>query len=653
VYPAGYRHRRADEIVGTYLDIAAPGQTRPTLADAVDLVAAGLRQRLGIDADLAAGWALAGPVALALAAGLSGFLWLSVEPLFGAPLGGHAAPAAYATWLLALAGWLVAPRRYARWPVALAVSVTALVTPVTLVTGEVRPPLWVVLALLGFGAIALTAPVPAGATVRLGVLTGALVTAALAKWLLAGQLPATPPATGYYQPVLSLAGLVVAGAVMAVAAGGVLAALEGRRARPWLWAALLLALPGGWLGPRSTALEAGNQPGFGRLAEVVLATCVVLAAMAALSGVRGATDPAVALHRAGGVALGCGAGLAAFLWLGGERPGYGWGPTHAPWAYGAWLAAALGSAVLPVTGRRIAIGLAALLTLGVALVPSGPPVAALLTLVLLGTIGLLDPARRSAYPLPVALATLAAAAVVALYDNGWRPVAVESFGHTAALVLTLAIVPFTLAALAGARALGQRAHRIPAVLALLTGTGWVGALTLPHVSSWSPIVVLIPLAAGALGALLVVRGHRARVAARRALAEGRYRELVLLARALVAEPGPLVERVLAEAHRQRDSGASRLRARLVRAALGQPPPAGADPLSLTVQGLPAQQRIALGLRYGAELSTVDIARLLDVPPGSVPELLDTAGRRLAEASWAPDHAGRSAADYPDPDHWRA
>ena len=129
-YPSGYRQRRADEIVGTFLDLAAPGQTRPRLADAADLLSGGVRQRLGLDtdADLNAGAALAGPVALALAAGLSAFLWWSVEPLFGSPLG-HAAPAAYAAWLLALAGWMALPARYARWPVALAMAVTALVLP--------------------------------------------------------------------------------------------------------------------------------------------------------------------------------------------------------------------------------------------------------------------------------------------------------------------------------------------------------------------------------------------------------------------------------------------------------------------------------------------------------------------------------------------
>lgn len=637
-YPSGYRQRRADEIVGTLLDAAAPGQTRPSLADAADLLAGGLRQRIGLDADadLAAGCALAGPVALALAAGLSGFLWLSVEPLLRSPLGGHAAPVAYASWLLALAGWLLLPVRSARWPVAFAVAVTALITPVTAATGDARPPLWVVLALLGFGAITLAAPAPRGVTVRLGVLTGALVTAAAGKSLLAGQLPAVHWSTGYYQPVLSLAGLVVAGAVAAVAAAAGLAAIEGRQVRPWLWAALLLALPGGWLGPRGSAQEPGTDPGFGRLAEVLLATCVVLAAMAVLSGVRRATGPAVALHRAGGVALGCAAGLAAFLWLGGEGlvvPGYGWGPTRGPWAYGAWLVAALGAPVLPVLARRVVIALALALTVVAAFAPSAPPRTALLTLVLLGIVALPGPGERTGYPVPVALATLAAAAAVTWYDNGWHFATSEPFGHTAGLVLTLAIVPFALAALAGARALSQRAHPIPAVLALLTGTGWVGTVTLPHLSAWGPILLLIPLAATGLGILLAVRGHRSRAAARRALAQGRYASLLALAAAVSAQPYELVVGVLAEAHRQGGLPEHGLRIRAVRAALGQPPrPSAADALSVAVQALPAEQRVALGLRYTAELSTVDIASLLGVPPESVPPLLSQATRRLMVAA---------------------
>ncbi|GAA4219270.1 hypothetical protein [Actinocatenispora rupis] len=46
-YPRAYRKARGDEIVGTMLDAAPPGRDRPTAREAVNLVASGLRARLG------------------------------------------------------------------------------------------------------------------------------------------------------------------------------------------------------------------------------------------------------------------------------------------------------------------------------------------------------------------------------------------------------------------------------------------------------------------------------------------------------------------------------------------------------------------------------------------------------------------------------
>ena len=51
-YPVAYRTRRADEIVGTLLDLAAPGRRRPTLAEAADLIAGGVRHRWGCSSSL-------------------------------------------------------------------------------------------------------------------------------------------------------------------------------------------------------------------------------------------------------------------------------------------------------------------------------------------------------------------------------------------------------------------------------------------------------------------------------------------------------------------------------------------------------------------------------------------------------------------------
>jgi hypothetical protein len=508
-YPAGYRERRADEIVATYLDAVPPGRTSPTPADAADVVAAGLRQRLGpVAADLAAGGTLAGPVALALAAGLSGFLWITVE---ARPL--TLGPVAYAAWLLALTGRVLLPYRYRRWPVGLALAVTALVIPAAVLTGTGRPPLWVVLALFGFGALALAAPsggpgsAPAdgvtvrtdGVTARAALVTGALATAALAKALLAAQLPVARWSTGYYQPAIALSGLVVAAAVAGLA-GGALAALRQRRpARPWLWAALLLALPGGWLGPRTVLAPPDARPGFGRLAEVLLASCVVLAAMAALTGVRGPGRSGAGLHRAGGVALGCAAGLCGYLWLVGQG-GIG---------YAGWPVVALLYPVLPVPVRRLAIGAALILTATAGAGTAGVGTAGIgtapVTVALLGLVALVGPAGRAAYPAAAGLATLAASALVASYDNGWQAPGWNNVPRTTGLVLTLAIVPFAFAAVAGVRALRAGPYRLPAIVALAVGTGWIAALTVPYLRAWGPILFLVPAAALAGTVLRTVR----------------------------------------------------------------------------------------------------------------------------------------------------
>jgi hypothetical protein len=45
-YPKAYREQRSEEIIGTLMDAARPGQTTPDWAQRVDLVLAGLRERL-------------------------------------------------------------------------------------------------------------------------------------------------------------------------------------------------------------------------------------------------------------------------------------------------------------------------------------------------------------------------------------------------------------------------------------------------------------------------------------------------------------------------------------------------------------------------------------------------------------------------------
>ena len=524
-YPDTYRRQRGEELLGTLLDTARPGQRRPTVADTADLLLGGLRQRLGgtVAADLEAGIALAAPFALALAAGLCGFLWLTVERL---PDGLSAAgpfltvgPAAYAVWLVAALLRAVLPAAASRVPVAAAMAVTALLIPVAALTGYRRPPLWVIFALLGFGAIALAGggTALAGAA-RLAVPVGALVATALAKALLGWQRTPDIWWDDYYQPALWLSGIVAAIAVIGIGCAGAVAAARGRPARPYLWAALLLALPGGWLGPMNTQRALQFQPGlaFGRLAEVVLASCLVLAAMTWLAAVRPGLRTGL-LERAGGLAIACAGGVSVFLglasrllfvdrdWPLGDWPVYlGWVAVAAVWPF------------LSLTGRRIVTTAALLLMVAVSLLPDevAPPPGVRSGLAALGVVALIAPGR---YPgrLAVPLTTLGmsgVAGLIAVYDNAWQLTGWVAYQQTAALVMTVVIAPLTVAVVAGIRAVVEGSRTAAGGLLVLTGAGWIGLLALPNLERWGPTLLLLPIG---LATVLVVQRLRGRTLAER------------------------------------------------------------------------------------------------------------------------------------------
>src|SRR5256885_14928309 len=86
------------------------------------------------------------------------------------------------------------------------------------------------------------------------------------------------------------------------------------------------------------------------------------------------------------------------------------------------------------------------------------------------------------------------------------------------------------------RALAAGTRRGPAVVALVTGGGWIGVLTLPHLPAWGPVPLLVALTAAGVAALLAVRTGRARATAPRAPAEGRPPAPSSLAGRLGADP---------------------------------------------------------------------------------------------------------------------
>jgi DNA-directed RNA polymerase specialized sigma24 family protein len=650
-YPDSYRHQRGEELLGTLMDAARPGQRRPTAAEAADLVLGGLRQRLGgaLAADLESGLQVAAPFALALAAGLCGFLWLTVERL---PDGVRAVgpfltvgPAAYALWLAAAGLRAVLPAVASRVPVAAAMAATAMLLPAAAIGGYQRPPLWVILALLGFGAIALAGggqPLPGAA--RLAVPVGALVAAALARALMVWQ-DSGPWWADYYQPALWLAGVLAALAVIVVAVAGAVAAVRGESARPYLWAALLLALPGGWLGPMNTQRALMFQPGlaFGRLAEVVLASCVVVAAMVWLATTRQGLRVGL-LDRVGGVAIGCAAGVSTFLGLASavlfvdrDWPVGDW-PVYLGWVLAATAWPLLGSG-----GRRIAASGALLLTLVVSVVPDevGPPPGVRGGLAALGVVALIAPGtRRGRLAIPLTtLAMTGAAWLVAVYDNGWQLTGWTAYQQTAALVMTVVIAPLTVAVAAGVRAVADGTRPTAGAIVALIGAGWIGLLALPSLAHWGPILLLLPV--GLAAVLIVARLRRgpAAASALRRYADVHGGALLSLAYLLSDDrvaAGDLVEQALAAAYRSGRVDDREVLRYLVGWAVRRPdqtaPSTVGDPLWTAVYRLTPPGRVALVLRLHSGLEPDDIGDLMGLPEPEVRRLTQAALAEVAAAT---------------------
>lgn len=209
--------------------------------------------------------------------------------------------------------------------------------------------------------------------------------------------------------------------------------------------------------------------------------------MVALRSVPAGTDRVGALRRAGAIAVGSAAGLAAFLWV--------CGTVRSPLAVLAWTSVAVGWQVFPVPVRRITVGIAVAATLAVAY---GQPLAVPVTFVLLGVVALLRPGGRARYPPAVAVAVFGCAALIASYDNNWHRYPWPSSVHTTELVLNLGMIPFTAAAFAGVGALRVPGTRLAGAIAAVAGVGWVAVRTIPDLLFWGPSLLLVPAGAAVL-----------------------------------------------------------------------------------------------------------------------------------------------------------
>jgi hypothetical protein len=480
-YPPEYRTQRGEEILSTVLDGIPPGRRAPSLADAVDLVGNGLRRRWGLVgiAGLDAGLALAAPVAVALAAGISGFAWWRVEPVVEGVYGGQSplfgvfrtlGPFVYAMWIAAALSWVVLRPVPRRALIGLAVATTLALPAIAPLTTVDRPPLWVLMALAVFGLLALAGAGSSQTTLdaRLAVPFGALGVAVAASTVSTVASPAGTAAGYYYQPTIARVGTVVTATVAILAAIAVVRQVRRKGAAAWLWAAALLGLPAGWLGPfdvGGVGAGASTVPHFGRLAQVVLATCVAAGTLAWLA--RRSSPGPPALRTVGWAAVGAALGLGAFLALG-LAGGYG----------------LAGTASDTVPGL-VAVPVGALVVAGIVAIAGG------------ARSGPAGAGRGWVVAGITAVAALAVAWLVGVYDNGWAVSGWADFGRTASLAMTVALLPLSASAHVAARILVGRPHErgvaMATLVVLVVSLGWIGYAALPHLSAWGPMLLALAL----------------------------------------------------------------------------------------------------------------------------------------------------------------
>lgn len=263
-YPAGYRRARGTEIIGTYLELAKQDRRWPSPTDVVDLALGGLRQHLRAT-NLGPGLRLAGPLAL-LAATVLAAAWMTLElyppsdswgPGFGPFVSVGAA--VWAAWLLAAVLQVVTPGRWTRLAIGIAMLLTAAVVPFAAVTGQPRPPLFVLLPQIALGAVALIGVGRLPWWHRLLPLAAGVAAAPPAAVL----LTSTDAYSGYYGWLASRTPSTI-GIALLIVTISLSIALSVRGDHRGGWALLVLLGPVGTLSmhPLAAALDSPAGPGY-------------------------------------------------------------------------------------------------------------------------------------------------------------------------------------------------------------------------------------------------------------------------------------------------------------------------------------------------------------------------------------------------------
>ncbi|MEV4351571.1 hypothetical protein AB0J83_44510 [Actinoplanes sp. NPDC049596] len=263
-YPGSYGHGRATELVGTYLQLAAPGQRWPTFRDVADLAGGGVQQHLRATAatSLRPGLRLAGVLALLTGVALA-VRWsvLEVQPSHEQwsppPVGPFVSlgAAVWAAWLLTAVAFAVdRGRGWARMATGLALVITVAVVPVSTLTGLLRPPLFVLVAQAALGVVALGA----GGGFPLWVRLLPLGVVAATVPIVLQSLSSGDSILGYYGYTIDQT-LTAAGITLLIAAVLLGVTLAARGDAAGGWALLVLIGPIGMLFLREMAGTLASQ----------------------------------------------------------------------------------------------------------------------------------------------------------------------------------------------------------------------------------------------------------------------------------------------------------------------------------------------------------------------------------------------------------
>ena len=289
-YPAGYRDERGTEIVGTYLALSSPHRRWPSAADVTDLAGGGLQQRLravgatGIGSGLRLAAMLALVTATTLAGGWAGLElnpWTTAWWVPRQPATPPLSAGVWVGWLLAAAAYVVAPGRWTRRAIGLALVLTVAVVPITAAVDLARPPLFVLLAQVCLGLVALGVPGRQARWLRLLPLAGAA-----AGWGAAATFAydgGEGTEVGYGWP----ANFILPGAAIVLLLVTLLVAVElaARNDLRGAWALVVLLGPVGMLGlhPLSEQVEISLYDRGGNATWTSLSTAAIIVVLAAVT----------------------------------------------------------------------------------------------------------------------------------------------------------------------------------------------------------------------------------------------------------------------------------------------------------------------------------------------------------------------------------